>query len=369
MPIYMDRHNVSKDVTAELVAKLHQEDLKIQHKYNCRGLTYWFDDDRKTAFCLIEAPDKESLTAMHKNAHGEVPNQIIEVDAGIVESFLGRIEDPKNSDNTDLNIIKEPAFRTIMVTGIKPLTFLNLSKDAFNSSFQRFNLKTLTTIEEYKGSVVNRSNDDFMVSFKSVSDAINCALKIQDDFLEWKKITNFKFIELKTGISAGLPITDKKNIFDDTIKTAERLHHISTSKIITTTEVKELYQNEATSDFAIGEQVEQLNPDDEKFLHQLMDYIEESWTNSDFRTVDLSSVLNISKSKLYRKIISLTGKSPSTFIKDFRLKKALQYFRLRKGNISEIAYETGFGSPSYFTKCFHQKYGIKPTEYLELQEN
>ena len=44
MPIYMDRHDVSDAVTAEDVAKLHQEDLKMQHLFGCRGLTYWFDE-------------------------------------------------------------------------------------------------------------------------------------------------------------------------------------------------------------------------------------------------------------------------------------------------------------------------------------
>ena len=57
----MDRHDVSNEVTAEAVAQLHQEDLKIQHKFNWRGLTYWFDEERKTAFCLIDAPNKQCL--------------------------------------------------------------------------------------------------------------------------------------------------------------------------------------------------------------------------------------------------------------------------------------------------------------------
>ena len=54
MPIYMDRHDVSETVTAENVAQLHQEDLKIQDQHGCRGLTYWFDNKRKTAFCLLK---------------------------------------------------------------------------------------------------------------------------------------------------------------------------------------------------------------------------------------------------------------------------------------------------------------------------
>lgn len=61
MPIYMDRHDVSDEVTAKHVAELHQEDLKIQHKHNCKGLTYWFDEERKTAFCLIDALDKQCM--------------------------------------------------------------------------------------------------------------------------------------------------------------------------------------------------------------------------------------------------------------------------------------------------------------------
>jgi hypothetical protein len=50
MSIYMDRHDVSEVVTAKHVALLHQEDLKIEHKFGCKGLTYWFDEKRKTAF-------------------------------------------------------------------------------------------------------------------------------------------------------------------------------------------------------------------------------------------------------------------------------------------------------------------------------
>ena len=117
MPIFMDRHDLPETVTAEYVAGLHQEDLKVEHKYGCKGLTYWFDDKRKTAFCLIDAPNKKALEDMHSHAHGGIPNTIIEVDPSIVDSFLGRIEDPVKAQNSNLNIINDPAFRILMVTG------------------------------------------------------------------------------------------------------------------------------------------------------------------------------------------------------------------------------------------------------------
>ena len=92
MPIYMDRHDLAA-VTAKDVAEAHREDLKIQDNYNCKGLTYWFDEKRGTAFCLVEAPNADCVKEMHDQAHGLIPHQIIEVESNVVNAFLGRIED------------------------------------------------------------------------------------------------------------------------------------------------------------------------------------------------------------------------------------------------------------------------------------
>src|SRR5690606_23020981 len=159
MPIYMDRHDVSEGVTAEIVADLHQRDLEIQHKFNCNGLTYWFDDKRKTAFCLVEAPNKAALKEMHDHAHGDVPNRIIEVDNAVVESFLGRIEDPEKSRKTELNIINDPAFRTIMVVGVKPFSLREtLDKKVISIITSRHRV-IVDTIKLYKGRLVKQNLD------------------------------------------------------------------------------------------------------------------------------------------------------------------------------------------------------------------
>ena len=63
-------------------------------------------------------------------------------------------------------------------------------------------------------------------------------------------------------------------------------------------------------------------------------------------------------------MILLTGKSPNSIIKEYRLKEALILLRKKEGNISEIAFASGFSSPSYFTKCFKKKYGLLPAVYL-----
>ncbi|HET8810350.1 MAG TPA: DUF4242 domain-containing protein [Flavobacteriaceae bacterium] len=167
----MDRHDVSAEVTAEHVAQLHQADLKVQHKFDCKGLTYWFDGKRKTAFCLIDAPNKEAIKRMHNFAHGEVPNRIIEVDDSVVESFLGRIEDPEKSQNTELNIINDPAFRTIMVAGRKRTSLKDVASKQLNLAIQNHNKFIVKTLNKFKGSIVNQKFDYFLVSFDSVSNS------------------------------------------------------------------------------------------------------------------------------------------------------------------------------------------------------
>ncbi|HVZ96897.1 MAG TPA: DUF4242 domain-containing protein, partial [Chitinophagaceae bacterium] len=182
MPIYMDRHDVSEGVTAKNVAELHQRDLKVQHLYGCRGLTYWFDDKRKTAFCLIEAPDAASLHKMHKEAHGEVPNRIIEVEPSLVESFLGRIEDPGKTSNAEPDVITEPAFRNIMVVELRKSVLHAGDPATFRASLKNFCKGVEQILSTYRGNPVEKTDYHFLVSFKSVSDAVATAFEISELF-------------------------------------------------------------------------------------------------------------------------------------------------------------------------------------------
>jgi AraC-like DNA-binding protein len=368
MPLYMDRHDVSPAVTAEHIAILHQKDLKVQQKFGCRGLTYWFDDQRKTAFCLIEAPDMKSIEKMHKHAHGEVPHTIIEVDPGIVESFLGRIADPEKAQNTELNIINDPAFRTIMIISIDRLASPVAGSASLKTTLKNFNKGVLKILNAYDGQVVNQTDFNWLASFKSVTHAVQAAFQIRSIYKELSKLKAKEKISLKIGLSAGVPVTKKQLIFEDTIKAAERMCAILLGTIIISSEVKDLYKSENADAFIQGKDVLSLTPADEKFITLLMDYTDSAWNTTDLKADDFCKPTGSSKSQLYRKMIVLTGKSPNTFINDFRLKEALKLLRKNAGNVSEIAFETGFSSPSYFAKCFQKKYGHTPSEYLLGQE-
>ncbi|MGA7837163.1 MAG: nickel-binding protein [Ignavibacteriaceae bacterium] len=365
----MDRHDVSEEVTAENVAQLHKQDLKIQHKFGCRGLTYWFDEKRGTAFCLIEAPDKQTIEKMHNQAHGEVPNQIIEVDSKIVESFLGRIEDPENAQNAGLNIINDPAFRMVMVIGLEIISLKKHGANKFISPLQKHNESFIRILSRFQGSVVKQNADYFLVSFESVTKAVLCALDLQSGFAELNNGIDKDTINIKIGLSAGVPVTEKASLFEDTIKSAERMCNNVKHQIVLSTEVKELYKSENINVFINNKSVFTLSPADEKLLNLLIDYTERNWGNANLNVDDFNRQLGFSKSQLYRKMISVTGKSPNTFLKEYRLNEALKLLNKQTGNISEIAFETGFSSLSYFSKCFQNRYGLLPSDYLRTKRS
>lgn len=363
MPIYLDRHDMPDEITAEHVAEMHQMDLKVQHKFGCRGFTYWFDDKKKLGFCLIEAPDKGAIKKMHDHAHGGVPSEIIEVDATFLETFLGRIVDPEKAMNTKLNIINEPAFRILMIISVKDSLF---GKNKINNALlSNLNKSICSITKRFEGRVVKNESKSYLSSFFTVSNAIMAALEIQKYF---KKNIDEKInsgISLNIGLNSGVPVTDKERIFEDTISLAERMCDVARGVIVVSSEVNDLYEIENLNSSIDKEMISILNPTEEKFLNHLMDFIEKTWNKTNFKVDDFGKDLGLSKSQLYRKLKSLTGKSPNTFIKEYRLDKAITLLNKNENNISEIAFETGFNSPSYFSKCFLETYGILPSNYLK----
>ncbi len=106
---------------------------------------------------------------------------------------------------------------------------------------------------------------------------------------------------------------------------------------------------------------------DKLFLQQAISTVEEYICESEFETQTLADELGMSRMNLHRKMKALTGQTPSQFICTIRLKRAVQLIKKHSGNVTEIAYEVGFSSSSYFTKCFRAEFGIAPSEYAKSQ--
>jgi len=361
MPLYMDRHD-SLDATAKAIAEAHQLDLNVQAKYRCKALTYWFDENKQIAFCLIEAPDKKAVEAMHKNSHGLVPNQIIEVQSNIVEYFLGRISDPESTKNSE-RFINETAYRTILYFDCNCLVTNSKSGDSKVTGTRDIHNNLIRpALKEFDGLEVKIKNEGFMASFTSATKAINCAIKIQTSVKEINRKKKSSRIFTSIGLSTGYPVTGSDDLFGETVLLAKRLCEISSEgEIVLSNAVRNEYEEKQLK---IGKgSFKIINPADEKFLTLFMQITEQVWNDEDFNVVDFSKKIGLSKAQLYRKVTALTGNSPNEFINNYRLSRALKLIERKDGNISEVAFETGFNNPSYFSKCFQKRFGILPSEY------
>ncbi len=102
---------------------------------------------------------------------------------------------------------------------------------------------------------------------------------------------------------------------------------------------------------------------DEQFLHKAMKVVEEHIPEEGFTVEPFCDEMAMSRMQLHRKITALTGQTAGEFIRNLRLRRAAELIRNNAGTIAEIAYDTGFSSPSYFTECFRKYYGMSPKEY------
>jgi signal transduction histidine kinase/DNA-binding response OmpR family regulator len=104
---------------------------------------------------------------------------------------------------------------------------------------------------------------------------------------------------------------------------------------------------------------------DDKFVKKVMNIIEANISNPDFSVEKLSSEIGMSSTHLYRKLKSLTHLSANEIIKKYRIKKASLLLKNKEGNVSEIMYDVGFSSLSYFSKCFKAEFGLTPREFQQ----
>jgi len=219
----MDRH-FSKDATRAAIKYAHERDLKIQDKHGVKFLTYWFDEDRCTAFCLVDAPNKEAIQEAHDEAHGGVPHEIIEVDPQVVEAFLGRVNDPAPLTVSE-EIELDSAFRVIMFTDLKDSTLMT-TMYGDNKALHLLhihNALTRNALRAHSGTEVKHTGDGIMASFKSVANAVDCALNIQEAFNTHNRANPEEALFVRIGLSAGEPIEEDGDLFGSAVQMAARL--------------------------------------------------------------------------------------------------------------------------------------------------
>jgi AraC-like DNA-binding protein len=107
------------------------------------------------------------------------------------------------------------------------------------------------------------------------------------------------------------------------------------------------------------------NEIDQAFLQKAIDFIVANIQDPQLGVDSIADLFNLSRMQVYRKVKALTGKSVVEFIRMVRMKQALKLMDTHKYTLSEVAYQAGFNSSSYFTRCFKEEFGKTPSEYLQ----
>jgi DNA-binding response OmpR family regulator len=126
--------------------------------------------------------------------------------------------------------------------------------------------------------------------------------------------------------------------------------------------IRKHYQQDVITQFVKENKISQL---DSNFLKKCNAIIEKHLTDNEYGVEQMSVEIGLSRVHVYRKIKHLTDLTVSEFIRNIKLKKAAVMLQESGKSIAEVAYETGFSSPSYFSKCFKDLYNICPTDFVQ----
>ena len=359
MPIYMDFHDLP-EVNIEDAEKAHLRDVSVQEKYKVRYLQYWINEKEGKAYCLIEGPSKEACQATHREANGIEACNLVEVKGGMYDLFLGDNQKIDHGLVRHFNGEVDNGYRFIMTLEfIRPFSLPSPKKNS-NKTADQLKLECIGIVEKYHGRDINQPEDDtFIGIFRTPEAALNCSLDLRQHILGAKGKS--KSIDFKMGLCVGQPVTEDQGFFEEAVDLAEVLCNIARVSEINTSRFFAQLSN-------VEDQIVENNgfriveSQDIGFLISLYGFIRNNLEKETLSVDLLSREMAVSRAQLYRKIKSLTGVSPNHFIRDQRLDKAMNLIKLGDSNISEIALGVGFNNPSYFSKCFQNRFGISPSK-------
>ncbi len=363
MPIFMDLHIVP-GVNAKDVAEAHRMDVYIEKEHQCTCLTYWVDEIRGHVFCLIDAPNKESVLELHNRSHGLTPHKIIEVQPELVESFLGRITDPADAPVTDtgLPIIEDSSYRILVAFRLEDPVLLakTIGQQEAAARLAQRHAWIREAVARFRGREALLDGHMVVASFVAADSAVSCALQTQE---QWDKEQGPAGWSIS--IHAGEPVSAANKLFGEAVLLARAMClSASGGEVRMSASVRELIKPDLLQ--RPGARVQVLSLPDEQVLNALIGALDKHYADPDFGQEELCRAIALSKSQLYRKSTALTGLSPNDLLRTYRLDRAAHMLRRQQDSVSGITYASGFSSPSYFTKCFKKQFGMLPNEYLDM---
>jgi AraC-like DNA-binding protein len=358
MPLFMDFHKI-ENITIDDVLKAHMADLAVQEKYGVKYHQFWVNQMEGTVFCLTEGPDAKTCELVHQMAHGNIACAITEVQPGFFELFMG------DEHRVDHGMVKKEdgtidlGYRSVLVASVRGITTARHSKDLHLLQVPTWAKKIVSDcVSRFQGRQVEWEVDDTLIGvFNESTEAVQCAVQIQQLLRANQHESPVIF---KIGISADQPVTKEGEFFKKAIKLAHRLCTTADdNQIVVSSLVKRLLNSRAD---LVG--MKFLDLPEEEFVSQLLEITDRHLSDNRFSIDQLCRDIGISRPQLYRKITTLTGRAPNNFLRDIRLEKAYALLKQKTHNIAQVALEVGYSNPSYFSKCFAQKFGCMPSELM-----
>jgi hypothetical protein len=194
-------------------------DREVQDRFGVRFVTYWFEEEAGSAFCLVEGPDKEAVEAAHGAAHGMLPVNVVEVDEANVRGFFGRLNTHPPGEP-----YVESAFRAILFTDMVDSTRLTqqLGDREAMRLLREHDTIVRAALARFGGSEVKHTGDGIMAAFTSASQAVHAAMQVQRALHEHNEAERSR-LHVRIGVAAGEPITEQDDLFGAAVQQAARL--------------------------------------------------------------------------------------------------------------------------------------------------
>src|SRR3982074_2506698 len=260
MPVFMDIHEIPGGVTPEEVGKAHAQDLAIQKKYGVEFRKYWVNEKAGKIFCFVDAPNAEAAKCVHREAHGMVADNIIEVQPDMAELFLGGME--TNSSGAVLlpgaTAARDPGIRAILFTDIVGSTALtqSIGDDAAMALLKAHDTIVRDALTAFRGREIKHTGDGIMASFLSSAGAVKCASQIQREFSKppEKEGASGPPIKVRIGAAAGEPVEHHHDLFGCTVQLAARLcSHAVAGQILVSNAIADLCIGKGLTFRSLGE--------------------------------------------------------------------------------------------------------------------
>ncbi|MBO3100027.1 nickel-binding protein [Gelidibacter pelagius] len=349
MPLFMDFHKIDSDaITEEDVYRAHLRDIAVQNKHGLVYKRYYLNLQHKTAFCLMESPNKEACIESHKDAHGIGACNVIHVSReNEFIPYLG--EGDQNEQDLALTLSGEidSGYRTIMM-----VDFLELTKSPALTT------KIINSIKNHQGSVVKAPSEKIMASFIDAFDAVTCSIEISRYFETLDGSMIFSI-----AMATGKPVDEhSKDLFEATKRKVKLISRLGFQlRICMDLDTKHsAFRNKDSSKIDITG-ITVINPASYLEIQNLDQVLVKNLNNSAFNCDAFSKQLGLSKSQTYRKISSLFGVPPNRLLSELRLIHAIRALKEGGKTVSEVAYDSGFNSPTYFTRVFRNRFQVLPT--------